>query len=118
MPGFGVLEAQNMGMKGLAIKPGEGIAGCGTEQCRLGLESGPVNPVGEQRMADMGEMDPDLVGAPGFQPAGKQARYGIRSSPEVAFRHLPRGNCLPPAFPYCHSAARVVLSGERLRETT
>src|SRR5437879_13486539 len=97
MPGFRVREAQDMGMKGLAIKPGEGVAGFRAEQRRLGLESRSIDPVAEQGMADMGKMHPDLVGPAGFQPTGKQARNRIRAGPEIAFRHLPARPRMPTA---------------------
>ena len=39
------------------------------QQGGLGPETRPVNIVADQRVADRGQMDPDLVGAAGFQAA-------------------------------------------------
>src|SRR6266702_2832685 len=112
MPGFRMFEAQYMGMKGLAIKPGQGVAGVRAEQRRLGLESGPIDAIADERMADMGEMYPDLVGPARFQPAGKQARDGIRSGAEIAFRHLPVRDGMPAALPHRHLVARMGMPGD------
>src|SRR5260370_18167638 len=112
MRGCRMFEAQYMGMKGLATKPGQGVAGFRAEQRRLGLESGPIDAVADERMADMGEMYPDLVGPARFQPAGKQARDGIRSGAEIPFRHLPVPDGMPAALPHRPFVARIGLPGD------
>ncbi len=43
-------------------------------------------------MADMGQMDADLVGAAGFQPAGEQARHRLAVGAGIALQHLPMGD--------------------------
>src|ERR1051326_9558640 len=93
-----MLEAQNMGMKGLAIKPHERFPGARAQQGRLGPEAGPVEAVAEQRMADMGKMHPDLVGPAGLEPQGKEARHRPRPRPAIASHELPTPG-RPPAPP-------------------
>ena len=41
---------------------------------RLGAFAGAVELIAQDRVADLGQVDPDLVGPPGLQPAGQQAR--------------------------------------------
>ena len=47
---------------------------------RLALEARAIDGVAEQGMADMGEMDADLVGSARLQPAGNEAAGPSRSS--------------------------------------
>ena len=61
-------------MQGLSAKGLQRLARPPAQLRRLGLEARAVDVVAQQRMADMGQMHPDLVGAAGFQPAGEQAR--------------------------------------------
>ena len=82
------------------------------QQRRLGLEAGPVDVVAEQRMADMGEMHPDLVGAAGLQPAGEQARDRLAVGSGVDFQPLPVGD-RPRARPAAPPACRAPWGGGR-----
>ena len=104
LAGFGVLEAQYMGVQGLSAKGLRALARAFSgKQRRLGLEARAVGVVAEQRMADMGQMHPDLVGAAGLQPAGEQARDRLSVGSGVGFQQLPVGDRLaavrrgPPA---------------------
>ena len=63
-------------MQGLSAKVFQRFARRYPEVGSLGLEAGAVDVVAEQRMADGGKMDPDLVGAAGFQPAFDQGGDG------------------------------------------
>ena len=76
-------------MQGLSSKGLERDSRLGAEMTGLGLEAGAVNIVAEQRMADRGQMDPDLVGAAGFEPAGEQARDRCAVGPGIALEHFP-----------------------------
>src|SRR5437660_1293631 len=91
MPGFRMFEAQYMGMKGLAIKPGQGVAGFRAEQRRLGLESGPIDAIADERMAGLGEMYPEQVGRGRIPPPMPD-----RLSPQWAIRAL---TSVPVQFP-------------------
>ena len=65
--------------------------------------------IGEQRMADMGHMHADLVGAPGFQPALDQGglragrlgtvvmRHRVAAGPSAHHRHFSRGRGWRPS---------------------
>src|SRR5689334_1130466 len=95
-------------MEGLSAKGREGVARSRREVRRLGLEAGGVDLIAEQGMADMGQMDPDLVGAAGLQLAGEEARdrprrparMAGRQPAGVALQHLPMGDRLAAALAY------------------
>ena len=63
LPGDRVDEAQVPGVEGLAAD----------RERESGGLARPVDPVAEDRMADLGQVDPDLVGPAGLEPAGQQA---------------------------------------------
>ena len=65
-------------------------------------------------MADRGEMDADLVGAAGLQPAGREARDRLAVGAEVAFEHLPMGDRLAAALAHRHLVARARVAVDRL----
>src|SRR6476646_11810156 len=83
-------------MQGLSSKTFEGLARRLGQARRLGLEARSVGGVPQHRMAGVGEVDADLVGAAGFQPALDQARYGLVALLAVlaaeALQHLPMGD--------------------------
>ena len=62
-------------MEGLSAKGRQGFGGLGGETGGPGLEAGAVDRIAHQRVADMGEMDPDLMGAAGLQPAGEELQF-------------------------------------------
>ena len=59
-------------MEGLPVQAGQRRLGFWAEPVGLGLEVGAVDGIAQKRVADMGEVDPDLVGAAGFELAGEQ----------------------------------------------
>ena len=61
-----VLESERLGMKGLAMK------------LRLGSRAilGTIDRVADDRMADIGHVDADLMGPAGLEPAGDERRDG------------------------------------------
>ncbi len=73
-----VRDRQYMGMQGLSAKGCKGDLGWLRQQRRLCPKTRPVGLIAEQRMPDGGQMDPNLMGSAGFQPAGDQAsdRFG------------------------------------------
>ena len=73
-------------MQGLLSKSREGCLRRLGQAGRLGLEARAVDIVADQRMADMGHMDADLVRAAGLQPAVEQARdrLAVRSRRSVS----------------------------------
>src|SRR4051812_46222531 len=89
-----------MGMEGLSCKIPQGQAGAFRQVRGLGLESGSVDVVSQEGMADMRQMDADLTGPTGLKPAGQQAggrraarpARGVRAS--IALQHLPVGDGL------------------------
>ena len=58
-------------MQRLAPEGGQGGLAFGAETAGLGLEVRAIDAVAQQGMADMGEMHPDLMGAPGLELAGQ-----------------------------------------------
>ena len=79
----------------------------GTEAAGLGLEVGTVRAVTHQGVADMSEMDPDLVGAPGLELAFEQRRDRLAVAPAKTFPHFPMRDRLAPAFAHRHFFAGV-----------
>ena len=55
---------------------------------RLGQETGAIDRVADQRMADMGHMHPDLVGATGFQLAPDQRGDGGQGAGKPLLRFI------------------------------
>ena len=74
-PVAGMLETEDRGVQGLAARGPRGppAARLG-EAVGLGLEAGPVERVAEQRVADMGHVDADLMRPPGLELAAHEAR--------------------------------------------
>src|SRR6266404_4066019 len=53
-------------------------------------------------MADMGQMHPDLVGAPGLELAGQERRDRLAVAPVEGFLDLPVGDRLAAGITYRH----------------
>src|SRR6476646_1632296 len=101
-------------MQGLSSKGCERISGCFREPRGLGLEARPVDRIAHQRVADMGEMDADLVGPAGLQLAGHEACDRLAVGPRKGLELLPMGDGLPAILPHCHLVARMGMAAERL----
>ena len=69
-----VLYPQNMGMQGLPAKGSERRSGFWWQKGGFRAESGPIDLITHERMADRGQMHPNLVGPAGFQPTNQEAR--------------------------------------------
>src|SRR5271163_4174923 len=106
-----------MGMQRLPAKVLERRLGGRRQQGGFGAKAWPVGIVAQDRMADRRQMQPNLVGAAGFKPAGKEARHRLAGAtalgatspallPAIALDRLPMGDGLTPAFPDGHAVAR------------
>src|SRR5581483_475559 len=100
-------------MQGLSSKTFQRRARFRREAGRLGLEAGRVSLVAEDRVADMREVDADLVRAAGVEAAFDQARYRLAVGSRVALEHLPMRDGLAPAFADCAFVARLRMAVER-----
>src|SRR3982074_1259216 len=101
-------------MQGLSAKSFERGFGLGREVSRLGLEAGSVGVVAEQRMADRGEMDANLVGSAGFQPAGQKARDRLAIGALIPFKDFPMGDRLPATLAHGHLVTGARVAVDRL----
>src|SRR5262249_25089890 len=99
---------------GLSAKGGERGSGVVAELSSLGLEAAAVDVVAEQGGPDRGEMDADLVGAPGLEPAGDEARHRRAVASPVALEHLPMGGRPPPPRAHRHLVADAGMAPDRL----
>src|SRR3954469_8526949 len=84
----------------------------------LGPKTGAVDVVAQQRMANMGEMDPDLVGAAGLQATGQQAGYERAVGARIALQHLPMRNGVAAASAHGHFVAGMWVAVDRLVDRT
>ncbi len=83
-----MLKAQHAGVQGLAAELFKGGA-CGLgEVSGRGLIAGAIKRIAEDRVADVGHVDADLVGAPGLQPAADQADLGRWRTGRESFGHF------------------------------
>lgn len=76
-------EAQQAGVQGLAVKGDNGVRNFITKLLAGALASAAVERIANQRMAEFGEMDPDLVGSAGFEAAIDKACKGFGRGPEA-----------------------------------
>src|SRR5437868_11342571 len=70
---FYTLSLQTLFRSRLSAKGLERCASLRIQKRGLGLEAGAVNLIPQQRMADVGEMHPDLMGPAGYQPADRKS---------------------------------------------
>ena len=89
LPGNRVGETQGGGMQGLARKFLKPLPESRRFDCRK-PPSPSVGRVSQKRVADRGEMDPDLVRSSGFQPKLCEAKF------REALQDFPVGSGLPP----------------------
>ena len=64
-----MLEFQKIGVERLATEPAHNVCGFGRQEVGLREIGRSVFAVADHRMADMGQMHPDLMGSSGLQPA-------------------------------------------------
>ena len=119
-----------MGMQRLPAKGPKRGLGFRRQKGGFGAESAAIDLVAHDRMADRGQMDPNLVGPAGFQPAGHKARHrrlgffwlsgladpsGSRPT-RKALQHLPMGDRLAAALAHRHAVAGFWVAVDRLVE--
>src|SRR5262249_21936166 len=109
-----MLDTEQIGMQSLSAKGFERGFGVVGELIRLGLEAAAIDVVAEQGVPDRGEVDADLVGAPGLEPAGDQARHRRAVAAAVAFEPLPMGDRRAPAGAHRHLVADARVAADRL----
>src|ERR1700686_2669607 len=76
-------------MQGLSSKPCQRLAGFRREAGALGSKAGPIGVVAQKGMADRGQMDANLVRAPGQEPAGQQACDREPVGTGISLQYLP-----------------------------
>ena len=87
-----MFQGQKVCVQRLAIEGRQGRPAAGAEVAGLGLEVRAIDGVAHQGVADMGEMDPDLVGAAGLELAGQQHRDRLAVAAVKRFLQLPMGD--------------------------
>src|SRR5215831_7943323 len=100
---------QTLSAKG--IERGSGVV---AELASLGFEAAAIDGIAEERMPDRGEVDADLMRAPGFEPAGEETRHRRAIAAAVAFEHLPMGDRGAPAGAHRHLVADARMAADRL----
>jgi len=100
-------------MQRLPSKPCQGLLGRLRQPAGLGLEARPVGLVAQQRVAEMRQMHPDLVGAAGLQPAFDQARRWLAVPALETLQHLPVGDRLAAIRPHRDAIAALRMAVER-----
>ncbi len=83
-------KTQKFSVEGLAPEGREGRLPLLRKSRHLRLEGGPIDGIAKERMPQMGEVNADLMGASGLQPAADQA--GLT----VSFQHCVVGNRIAP----------------------
>src|ERR1700745_1259398 len=101
-------------MQRLSAKGRERGSGVVGELARLGLEAAAIDRVAQERMPDRGEVDADLMRAPGLEPAGDEARHWRAIAAAIAFEHLPMGDRRAPTGAHRHLVAGAGVAAERL----
>src|SRR5262245_19497228 len=97
-PGRRVLEAEEVGVQRLAAKGRNGGLGSLRKLAGLGPKAGPVLGIADEGVAEGSKMHPDLVGAPGLQPALDQAGDRLARGIGVAREHAPVGDGVAAAL--------------------
>src|SRR3954469_19235145 len=100
LPGERVCDNQQISMQGLSAKGLKGLGGLRGQPGGPGLEARPIDRIAHERMADMGEMDPDLMGPAGLELAGQKTRDGLAVGAGISLEHLPVGHRLAAVRAY------------------
>src|SRR6202030_1589635 len=109
-----MFDTEEIGMQSLSAKGRERGSGVVGELASFGLEAAAIDRVAEERMPDRGEVDADLMRAPGLEPAGDEARHRRAIAAAVAFEHLPMGDRRAPAGAHRHFVAGAGMAADRL----
>src|SRR5262249_2975846 len=109
-----MFDTQEIGMKCLSAKGfqrGFGLAG---KLIRFALEAAAIDRVAGGGVADGRGVDRDLMGAPGLEPAGEEARYWRTVAAGIAFEHLPMRDRGAAAGAHRHLLAQPRVTADRL----
>src|SRR4030081_1623112 len=79
----------------------------------LGFEMRAIDAVAQQRMTDMGEVHPDLMGAAGLKLAGEQRRHRFAVAPVKELLDFPVGDRLAAGVTYRHFLPGVRMAVDR-----
>src|SRR5215470_3347903 len=101
-------------MQSLSAKGLERIGGRLGQPGGLRLEARPVDLIPHQRVADMGEVDPDLVRPPGFELAGEEARDWLAVGARKGLKLLPMRHGFAAVSAHRHLVARMRVPTDRL----
>jgi len=80
----------------------------------LGLEARAVNVVPNERMPGVAEMNPDLMGSPGFELTGEKCRHRLAVTAREAFQEFPVSDGFAAALAHGHFFAGVRVAVDRL----
>src|ERR1700675_2327413 len=108
-----MFDPQQIGMEGLSSKTRQGPAGFQGETGALGSKAGPIGVIAQQWMADRGQMDANLVRAPGHQPAGQQACDRSPIGASIALQDLPMSYGFAALRMHGHFVAGVRMTADR-----
>jgi hypothetical protein len=97
----------------LAAEAGQRGLAFGPEMAGLGLEMRAIDAVAQQGMADMGQVHPDLMGAPGLELAGELRRDRLAVAADEGFLNLPVGDGLAAALAHRHFLPRIGMPVDR-----
>src|SRR6516165_4307382 len=101
-------------MQSLSAKGRERGSGVVAELASLGFEAAAIDGIAEERMSDRGEVDADLMRAPGLKPAGDEARHRRAIAAAIAFEDLPMGDRRAPACAHRHLVAHARMAADWL----
>src|ERR1700756_263596 len=76
-------------MEGLPSKGCQPHLSISRETSGFGSKACAIEVITDQRVADRGQVHPDLVGTPGQEPADKQACRRLAVDSRIAFQDLP-----------------------------
>src|SRR5262249_49424546 len=93
-------------------KIGQGGAGGRVNPGRFRFKTRRIGRITEQGVADMGEVDADLVGAAGFELAGEQARDWPAVQPFITLDRLAMVDCFAAAGAHRHLLAGFGMTGD------
>src|SRR5215218_2148236 len=100
-------------MQGLSAKIPKGLPGGRGQKGRFGLEPGTIDVVAQERVATMGQMNANLMGAAGLQPTGEQARNRAAVLALIPLEDLPMGDRLPAPGAYRLAVAGTWMAVDR-----
>lgn len=105
--GPGMFEDEKGRVKRLPPESAQGSRRPRSQMVGLGSEMRSIDVVTHQRVAGMGEVDPNLVSAAGGELAGEESGHRFSVLAVEGLPHFPVGDRFPPACTYGHFFASV-----------